>query len=65
MAKAGAETSHWDEYDYIIVNRDLETACREIRSIVAAERLRRSRLAGVSGFVADLVAKAQGLEHRA
>ena len=59
MAKAGAEASHWDEYDYIIVNRDLETACREVLSIVTAERLRRARLAGVSGFVADLVAKAQ------
>ena len=56
MAKAGAEASHWDEYDYIIVNRDLETAYKEVLNIVAAERLRRSRLLGMSGFVADLEA---------
>ena len=59
MAKAGAEASHWDEYDYIIVNRDLETAYQQVLTIVAAERLRRSRLVGMQGFVADLVAKAE------
>ena len=43
MAKAAAEISHWAEYDYIIVNDDLTASLAAIRSILAAERLKRER----------------------
>jgi guanylate kinase len=54
MAKAADEISHWPEYDYVIVNRDLDTALGEIKSILAAERLRRTRQIGLSEFVRNL-----------
>ena len=57
MAKAGGEMSHWPEYDYVIVNRDIEKAFAEVRAILAAERLKRERQIGLSGFVRDLQAK--------
>jgi guanylate kinase len=57
MAKAAGEMSHWPEYDYVIVNRDKEDAFAEVRSILAAERLKRERQIGLSGFVRDLQAK--------
>ncbi|MBF0127937.1 MAG: guanylate kinase, partial [Magnetococcales bacterium] len=43
MAQAGAEASHWEEYDYIVVNDDLERAGAELVAIVTAERLRKAR----------------------
>jgi len=51
MAEAGREMSHWDEYDYVIVNYDLEKAFAELRCILAAERLKRVRLSGLADFV--------------
>jgi len=51
MAKAADEMSHWAEYDYVIVNRDLERAFAELRAILAAERLKRERQTGLSDFV--------------
>ncbi len=51
MAKANDEISHWAEYDYVIVNEDIETAKRQILSILEAERLRRSRQVDLSDFV--------------
>jgi guanylate kinase len=51
MAKAADEMSHWAEYDYVIVNRDLERAFAELRAILAAERLKRERQTGLSEFV--------------
>jgi guanylate kinase len=54
MAKATDELSHWDEYDYVIVNHDLDQAFAEVRTILAAERLRRERRIGLSAFVRDL-----------
>jgi guanylate kinase len=57
MAKAAGEMSHWPEYDYVIVNRDIEKAFAEVRAILAAERLKRERQIGLSGFVRDLQAK--------
>ncbi len=51
MAKAAGEISHWAEYDYVIVNRDIETAFGEVRAILAAERLKRERQTGLSDFV--------------
>jgi guanylate kinase len=43
MAEAAKEISHWAEYDYVIINHDLETSDREIRAILEAERLKRKR----------------------
>jgi len=54
MAKAADEISHWPEYDYVIVNRDIGRALMQIKSILEAERARRARLIGVGEFVAAL-----------
>src|SRR5262252_4534053 len=51
MEKAAGEISHWAEYDYVIVNRDLDQAFAELRAILAAERLKRERRTGLSDFV--------------
>ena len=54
MAKANDEISHWAEYDYVIVNDDLDQALANITSILAAERLKRTRQIGLSDFVRRL-----------
>jgi guanylate kinase len=54
MAKAADEISHWPEYDYVIVNEDLDTASAEIEAILRAERLRRRRRLGLTQFVREL-----------
>ena len=54
MAKAADEISHWAEYDYVIVNDDLDRALANITAILAAERLKRTRQIGLSGFVRGL-----------
>jgi guanylate kinase len=54
MAKAAAEISHWPEYDYVIVNGDVQLALGKLRSILEAERARRTRLVGVGEFVVGL-----------
>jgi guanylate kinase len=54
MAKAVDELSHWAEYDYVIVNRDLDRAFAEVQAILAAERVRRERQTGLSAFVRGL-----------
>ena len=51
MAAASAEISHWPEYDYVIVNTDLDDSVRAVTAILVAERLRRERLLGLSSFV--------------
>jgi len=58
MQRAASEISHWAEYDYVLVNRDTETCLAEVEAIVAAERLKRARQAGLVAFVRDLVAGA-------
>jgi len=55
MAKAGEEISHWAEYDYVIINDELEAALDRIRSILRAERLKRDRQTGLVKFVKDLM----------
>jgi guanylate kinase len=55
MTKAADEMSHWNEYDYIIVNRDIDQAFAQVKSILAAERLKRTRQVGLVGFVRGLV----------
>jgi guanylate kinase len=57
MAEAAKEISHWAEYDYVIVNHDLETSDREIRAILEAERLKRKRRTGLTAFVRALSEK--------
>jgi guanylate kinase len=54
MAKAADEMSHWAEYDYVVINRDIEPAFAQVRSILAAERLKRERQTGLSDFVRRL-----------
>ena len=54
MAKANDEISHWAEYDYIIINDDASRAQAQLESILAAERLRRTRQVGVPAFVGTL-----------
>jgi guanylate kinase len=54
MARAGNEISHWAEYDYVVINDDLDTALSKIKTILAAERMKRGRQTGIPGFVGKL-----------
>jgi len=54
MAKSQAEISHWAEYDYVIINTDLDAAFNELVIIVEAERKRRDRQPGLAEFVRGL-----------
>lgn len=54
MAKASEEMSHWAEYDYVIVNDDVDQAYAELKAILKAERLRRERRSGLLDFVDSL-----------
>jgi guanylate kinase len=56
MSKAATEMSHWAEYDYVVINRDVWRAYEEICSILTAERLKRDRQTGLSAFVRGLQA---------
>ncbi|HLY44466.1 MAG TPA: guanylate kinase [Stellaceae bacterium] len=51
MAKSAEEMSHWSEYEYVIVNREIEASVIDVEAIVAAERLRRIRQTGLADFV--------------
>jgi guanylate kinase len=57
MARAAAEISHWDGYDYVLVNDDVDRCFEDVRTILRAERLKRSRQQSLIGFVRRLVAK--------
>ena len=54
MAKAADEMSHWAEYDYTIINKDIATSNAQLKSILTAERLKRERQLGLSSFVKAL-----------
>lgn len=54
MAKAADEMSHWDAYDYVVVNRDIATSLNNLKAILTAERLKRERQVGMSTFVKGL-----------
>lgn len=56
LAAAADEIGHWDEYDYALVNADLETTVGNLVGIVGAERVKRERQTGLAAFVADLLA---------
>ena len=54
MSKAADEISHYREYDYILVNRDIDVAVAQVKAILQAERLRRDRQVGLTDFVKKL-----------
>lgn len=54
MAKSRDEISHWAEYDYVIVNHDIDQAFDELVTILKAERMRRDRQPGLADFVRGL-----------
>jgi guanylate kinase len=51
MAKSADEMSHWPEYDYVIVNHDLDKSVEQAQAILTAERLKRDRQIGLAEFV--------------
>ena len=55
MARANSEISHWDGYDYVLINDDVQTCFAQVLTILNAERLRRSRQTGLIGFVRRLM----------
>lgn len=55
MAKADSEMSHWAEYDYVIINYDLDESEEMLRAILLAERLRRRRQTGLAGIVKKMI----------
>ena len=57
MLGASNEIQHWDDYDYVVINHDIVCSVAAVHSILAAERLRRSRLTGLRGFVQNLLAE--------
>ncbi|HEX8389179.1 MAG TPA: guanylate kinase [Sphingomonas sp.] len=58
MSRAATEVSHWDGYDYVLVNDDVERCFEHVRTILAAERLKRSRQTGLIGFIRKLTTAA-------
>ncbi|MGM0422794.1 MAG: guanylate kinase [Pseudomonadota bacterium] len=54
MSRAVQEISHYAEYDYVIINRDLEDALRRVQAILVAERMKRRRLSGLENFINQL-----------
>ncbi|WP_040135593.1 guanylate kinase [Azospirillum argentinense] len=56
MAKASDEISHWGEYDYVIVNNDVDESVTAVQAILRAERLRRTRQVGMPAFVESVQA---------
>jgi guanylate kinase len=54
MSRAAAEIAHWDGYDYVLVNDDAESCFQSVKTILEAERLKRSRQTGLIGFVRSL-----------
>ncbi len=54
MSRAASEIAHWDGYDYVLVNDDVERCFAEVKTILAAERLKRSRQTSLIGFIRGL-----------
>ena len=55
MDRARAEISHWDGYDYVVVNDDVDLCFAKVSQILAAERMKRARQTGLIGFVRGLM----------
>ncbi len=58
MSRAAAEISHWDGYDYVLVNDDVDACFDAVRTILRSERLKRNRQTGLIGFVRSLTKQA-------
>jgi guanylate kinase len=58
MSRAASEISHWPEYEYVLVNRDMDQCVAQVRAIVVAERLKRTRRIGLVTLVRDLAGPA-------
>jgi guanylate kinase len=54
MDRAGSEIAHWDSYDYVLVNEDVDRCFTEVKMILDAERLKRSRQTNLIGFIRSL-----------
>ncbi|MBM3468301.1 MAG: guanylate kinase [Alphaproteobacteria bacterium] len=54
MSEAATEMSHWAEYDYVIINHNIEESVAQMRAILTAERLKRTRQSGLIDFVNEL-----------
>lgn len=54
MAKASEEMSHWAEYDYVIINNDIDSSFAKLQAILTAERCKRERQTGLSDFAKQL-----------
>ena len=57
LANARVEIGKWAQYDYVIVNRDLDSSFPDVRAILTAERIRRERVTGLTDFVDNLLAE--------
>lgn len=57
MLRAADEISHWDGYDYVLINDDLNLCFAKVKQILTTERMRRARQTGLIGFVRDLMAE--------
>jgi guanylate kinase len=55
MQRARAEISHWDGYDYVVVNDDVDLCFAKVREVLHAERMKRARQTGLIGFVRELM----------
>ena len=55
MERAANEISHWDGYDYVLINEDVVRCFDEVKAILRAERLKRRRQVGLIGFARDLI----------
>ena len=62
MCKAKDEISHWSEYDYVVVNKDVGLTFETLKNIVLAERCRREMQRGLTRFVDDLLVEFERLE---
>ena len=58
MERARAEISHWDGYDYVVVNDDVDLCFAKVSQILAAERMKRARQTGLIGFVREQIGRA-------
>lgn len=56
MSRAKSEIGHWDGYDYVLINDDVQRCFGQVKDILTAERLKRRRQKGLIGFVRDLAA---------
>ena len=62
LRAAAQEIPHWNEYDYVLVNRDLDKSFVRLRAILTAERLKRVLMPNLHSFVAELLADLRKIE---